>query len=58
MSVFEHDQRDDATDGRRTLLKPPVNVALKNCVGLTSACLGVPVTPVASCFFDDHIFSV
>ena len=54
LSVFEHDQRD-VTDGMRTPWTLPVNVASKNCVGLSSTCLEVPA---ASCFFDDHILSV
>ena len=54
LSVFEHDQRY-VTDGMRTPWKHHVNVASKNCVGLSSVC---PEVPVVSCFFDDHILSV
>ena len=40
----------DVTDGMQAPWKLPVDVASKNCVCLTSACLEVPVE---SCFIDD-----
>ena len=42
LPVFEHDQRY-VVDGMRTPWKLPLNVAWKNCVGLSSTCLEVPV---------------